>query len=54
MPRVTKTAIPVSIGVPFDLLNQVDELAENLNISRSSYVVEAIREKVKKDLKQKN
>ena len=53
MPKVTKTAVPVSIGIPFDLLNEVDELAGNMNMSRSSYVVEAIREKVKKDLNKK-
>ncbi len=41
--------MPATIGIPFDLLQQVDELANDKNLSRSSYVVEALREKVKRD-----
>ena len=53
MPRTIRTSIPVCVGIPLDLLDQIDELAKSKYVTRSSYVVEAIREKVKKDLNKK-
>ena len=53
MQKTPTTAIPVSIGIPFDLLTQIDKIAQEQNISRSGYVVLALKEKLKRDSKQK-
>lgn len=47
-----RTCIPVSVGIPYDLLAEIDELTEEQNISRSNYTVQALREKVERDRNQ--
>lgn len=44
-----KNQIPVSIGIPYDLLQKVDELAKEQDLSRSSFVVQIIKEKLGED-----
>lgn len=48
-PKTIKNRVPVSVGIPFDLLAKVDEKANENNASRSDYVVQALREKIQRD-----
>jgi len=52
MTKLVKNKVPVTVGIPFDLLHEVDELLEGQGfqgLSRSEYVVNALREQVRKD-----
>ncbi|MBR3654874.1 MAG: hypothetical protein IKN62_05535 [Elusimicrobia bacterium] len=51
MTKLPKTCVPVSIGIPFDLLAKTDEIVEQQETSRSNYVVQALREKIERDTK---
>ncbi len=42
MSKLPKNRVPVSIGIPFDLLQIVDKTAAEKNLSRSDYVVQLI------------
>jgi len=44
--NLPKNKVPVTVGIPFDLLRQVDEKAYDENLSRSEYVVQALKEKI--------
>lgn len=48
MPKL-RTQVPVSVGMPYDLLQKVDELAKAQDISRSSFIVQIIKEKLGED-----
>lgn len=48
-PKTIKNRVPVSVGIPFDLLTKTDEKANENNVSRSDYVVQALREKIQRD-----
>lgn len=45
--QITYT-IPVSIGVPFYLLQSIDYFAKEANTSRSKYIVKILKEKLEK------
>lgn len=47
MQKLPKNRVPVSIGVPFDLLFKIDEIASNEQISRSELIVKILQEKLK-------
>lgn len=51
MTKLPKNRVPVSVGIPFDLLQEVDELANKENTSRSDFVVQALLEKVEREKK---
>lgn len=48
MPKL-KTQVPISIGMPYYLLQKVEELAKAQDISRSSFIVQIIKEKLGED-----
>ena len=52
MGKLPKNRIPVSVGIPLDLLALLDEkvVAENY-ASRSEYIVQAIKEKQEREKK---
>ena len=51
MTDLPKNKVPVSISLSLDLLYEVDDFAYYKNQTRSSYIVEAIQEKIQKDKK---
>lgn len=53
MARLPKNKIPVSISIPIDLLAELDDCAYYENKARSEFVIEAVREKIKK-MKEEN
>lgn len=44
-----RTCVPVSIGIPYDLLTKIDEIAAERNLSRSSFVVKVLEEKLEQE-----
>jgi len=46
MTKLPKNKVPVTVGIPFDLLRQIDDKAFEENLSRSEYVVQALKEKI--------
>ena len=44
-----KNRIPVNIGIPYDLLQKVKELAKAQDLSRSRFIVQIIKEKLGED-----
>jgi hypothetical protein len=54
MAKTLKNKIPVSVGIPFDLLSLIDEKAKENDLSRSDYVVQALREKVEQERAKEN
>jgi hypothetical protein len=53
MTRLPKNKVPVTVGIPFDLLRQIDEKASEENLSRSEYVVRALKERVSNEQDEK-
>jgi len=43
--NLPKTKVPVSVGIPFDLLQETDEIVMQKKLSRSEYIVLALKEK---------
>jgi metal-responsive CopG/Arc/MetJ family transcriptional regulator len=52
MVKIPKNRVPVSVGIPFDLLTLIDENANKQGCSRSDYVVQALKDKVELDKNQ--
>ena len=38
--------IPVSVGIPFDLLISIEQLAKEQQLSRSEFIVNILKEKI--------
>jgi len=52
MQNLPTNKIPVSVSVPFDLLTETEQLAKSKDVSRSDYIVGAIRMRNKKEYEQ--
>lgn len=48
MKRLPKNRVPASISFPIDLLQEVDELAYSMGLSRTDFVLMAVKEKMQK------
>lgn len=46
--RLPKNRVPVSVSIPFDELAEIDETANTLNLTRSDFILQAVREEMKK------
>lgn len=46
MSKLPTNRVPVSIGVPFNFLPLIDEFANKEGLSRSEFVLQAVKEKV--------
>lgn len=47
-PKMPTNRVPVSVGVPFNLLPSIDETANKEGISRSEFFLQAAIEKMEK------
>lgn len=45
MKKKPENRIPVSVGIPFNLLMIIDEEAEQKNLSRSEYIVQILKDR---------
>lgn len=46
--QLPKNRIPVSVSIPFDELQTIDQTAFTLDLSRSDFILRAVMEKIKK------
>ena len=53
MTKLPKNKVPVSVGIPFNLLLKIDEVADQDRISRSELIVQILKEKFKNAEEQK-
>ena len=51
MKRLPKNRVPITVSIPLDFLAEIDEIVYERSISRSDYVVQALKEKVERDKK---
>ena len=48
MSEVIKNRIPVSVSIPYDLLQKIDEFANKDRLSRSNFIVKILKQNLKK------
>lgn len=51
--RLPKNRVPVSVSIPFDELTEIDETAYSLGLTRSDFILQAVKEKMSKLQEQK-
>ena len=51
--RLPQNRVPVSVSIPFDELAEIDETAYSLGLTRSDFILQAVKEKMSKLQEQK-
>lgn len=51
--RLPKNRVPVSVSIPFNELAVIDENAYSLGLTRSDFILQAVKEKMSKLQEQK-
>lgn len=49
MAELLKNRIPVSVSIPYDLLQEIDELANAEKLSRSNFIVKILQQNLKQN-----
>ena len=45
--KLSKTRLPVSVSIPFNEFLKIDETANSLNLTRSNFILQAVRKEIK-------